>query len=65
MTRDELNALLRPHPPGVPMPDHLLDALAEHLMSDTESTPAEHAAWKVMLMNVMKIVETLHEIRPK
>lgn len=65
MTHDELMDLLRPHPPGVPMPDHLLDALAEHLMSGTESTPAEHAAWKLMLTNVMKIVETLHEIRPR
>lgn len=65
MTPEALTEMLRPHPAGVPMPDALLNGLAEHLLSGTENTPAEQAAWMSVLTNVMKIVETLHGIRPK
>lgn len=63
MTHDELMALLRPHPPGVPMPDHLVDALAT-CITDNDESPLGLAFHKVVV-HAVKITEQLHGIRPQ
>jgi hypothetical protein len=57
-----MNALLRPHPPGVPLTDAMTQELVEHLLSGADTTPAEHAAWAKLLTNVIRMTEQLHEI---
>ena len=65
MTSDELNALLRPHPPGVAMADEMLHALAEHLLEGSDDSPVEHAAWVKVIVDTIRMTEMLHGIRPE
>lgn len=54
-TLPELEALLRPHPPGVPMTDEIVTALAEWICDGD-------AHWMDVVSKVIRLTEQLHEI---
>jgi hypothetical protein len=55
-TPPELEALLRPHPPGVPMTDEIVTALAEWICV-ADPLMVDFTA------QVIRLTEQLHEIR--